>query len=249
MQFAPRPSIAVVVPARDEALFIEEVVRGVPAFVDHVIVVDDASRDATAELARRAGGDRVRVVSNGASKGVGAAIARGYREARALGADVIAVMAGDGQMDPRDLAEVVAPVASGAADYVKGNRVKHPSAPFTMPLGRLVGTTVFGQLTAWATGLGVGDSQCGYTAIAARAVDALELDALWPGYGYPNDLLSALAGRGLRVAEVVVRPVYRGEASGLRARHLLVISFLIGRAAARRGQRALARRTGAEARA
>ena len=78
-----------------------------------------------------------------------------------------------------------------------------------MPLGRLVGTTVFGQLTAWATGLGVGDSQCGYTAIAARAVDALELDALWPGYGYPNDLLSALArrarpprGRGRRAAGV-----------------------------------------------
>ena len=64
------------------------------------------------------------------------------------------------------------------------------------------------------------DAQCGFTAVAAAALPALDLDARWPGYGYPNDLLGAVARAGLRLREVTVRPVYRGEASGLGARQL-----------------------------
>jgi glycosyltransferase involved in cell wall biosynthesis len=228
--------VAVVVPARDEARFIEETILGVPEFVEHVIVVDDGSVDGTGELAARGGGARVTVIRHAAARGVGAAIASGYRLASALGCDVVAVMAGDGQMHPDDLADVVAPVASGAVDYVKGNRLRHRDVLRRMPFGRLCGTAVFGWLTSMATGIApLGDSQCGYTAIAARALAALDLDRLWPGYGYPNDLLGALAISGHRVGEVAVRPVYRGEASGLKLRHLAVIVFLIARIVLRRG--------------
>ena len=81
-----------------------------PAFVDHVVVVDDASRDAHGARGARAPGDaRVEVIRHEANRGVGAAIVTGYRRARALGADVAAVMAGDGQMHPDDLARVALP--------------------------------------------------------------------------------------------------------------------------------------------
>ena len=146
-------------------------------------------------------------------------------------------MAGDGQMDPRDLAAVVTPIVRGEADYVKGNRLLHPGVFTTMPPARLAGTAVLAWLTRLAAGMpALGDSQCGYTAIAAGAIDALgrELDSIWPRYGYPNDLLGALCRADLRVGEVMVRPVYRGEASGLRARHLATIGYLIGRVAYRR---------------
>jgi glycosyltransferase involved in cell wall biosynthesis len=226
---------AVVVPARDEARWIAETVGSMPAFVDHVIVVDDASQDGTAELARGVGDERLEVVVHRSSRGVGAAITTGYRRARALGASAIAVMAGDGQMHPEDLPRVLGPVARGEADYVKGDRLRHPEVWRVMPLARLAATAALAALTRRAVGLdALSDSQCGYTAISARAVDALDLDALWPRYGYPNDLIAALAARGLTLREVVVRPVYRGEASGLRPRHVLTILFLIGRAAARR---------------
>ena len=126
---------------------------------------------------------------------------------------------------------------------MKGNRLRHPGVLRTMPPARLAGTAVLAWLTRHAAGLpSLGDSQCGYTAISAAAIDALELDAIWPRYGYPNDLLGALARERLRVREVVVRPVYRGEASGLRARHLITIGYLIGRVAYRR--LAAARRPG-----
>lgn len=209
-----------------------------PSFVDDVIVVDDASRDATVDLAEAAGrasGLRISVLRHQDNRGVGAAIATGYRAGRARGADVIAVMAGDGQMHPDDLEAVVRPIVRGEAAYVKGNRLRYPGAARLMPTARLVGTAALAFLTRHASGLAqLGDSQCGYTAISARAVDALDLDALWPRYGYPNDLLGALARVGLPIEEVTVRPVYRGEASGLRPWHLATIGYVIGRVAYRR---------------
>jgi hypothetical protein len=150
---------------------------------------------------------------------------------------VIAVMAGDGQMHPDDLHAVALPVARDEADYVKGNRLAYPGVYRTMPPARLAGTAALAFLTRHAAGLDrLADSQCGFTAISARAVAALgtDLDHLWPRYGYPNDLLGALARRGMRIDEAVVRPVYRGEASGLRAWHLGRIGWLIGRIAWRR---------------
>jgi glycosyltransferase involved in cell wall biosynthesis len=226
-------TIAVVIPAKDEAAHIAEVVTTLPDFVDHVVVVDDGSQDDTAGHARRANCDVV-VVQHRHAKGVGAAIVAGYRQAIDLGADVAAVMAGDGQMDPGELDRVVAPIIRGRAGYVKGNRLRDPDVLRVMPWPRLCGTAVLGALTARVVGVPIGDSQCGYTAIAAEALAAIDLDGLWPGYGYPNDLLAALGRAGILIEEVVVRPIYRGEASGLKARHVAVIMWLLARAAWRR---------------
>jgi dolichol-phosphate mannosyltransferase len=224
----------VVVPARDEARFIGETVRGMPAWVDAIVVVDDGSRDATVPIALGQGRE-VHVVRHDEARGVGAAIAAGYRRALALGADVVAVMAGDGQMHPDDLEPLVEPLLERRADYAKGNRLDHPDVVRTMPPQRLAASLVLSRLTALAVGLpGLRDSQSGYTAISRQALEALDLEALWPSYGYPNDLLSALARAGQRCVDVVVRPVYRGEASGLRPWHLATIGFLLGRAYLRR---------------
>jgi glycosyltransferase involved in cell wall biosynthesis len=206
-----------------------------PAYVDHVVVVDDASEDATAALAAEAGGDRTRVVTHPENRGVGAAIMTGYRAAQELGADVIAVMAGDGQMHPDDLEAVVLPVILGEADYTKGDRLRHPSARRAMPLQRRVGTAALAWLTKRAAGIErLSDSQCGFTAISASALAAIDLGAIWTRYGYPNDLIGAAARAGLRVLDVPVRPVYRGEASGLRPWHLVPIGYIIARIAYRR---------------
>jgi glycosyltransferase involved in cell wall biosynthesis len=232
--------VAVVVPAFEEAPRIGRMIRGLPASVDLVVVVDDASSDATGEAARSAacdGGPPVEVVRHASNRGVGAAIATGYRRARELLADeraVLVVMAGDDQMDPRDLPAVVEPIAAGRADYVKGCRFAWPGVRNQMPAARLAGGWAFSVLTSWAVGQRIRDSQCGYTAIASHAVVRLDLDDLWPRYGYPNDLLGQLAVRKLRVAEVPVRPVYADEVSRLRVGHLPTIVGLVGRAWLRR---------------
>ena len=212
-------TIAVVVPAYNEAAKIGATVASVPPFVDHLLVVDDGSRDDTAAQARgRAKGRPVHVLSHAQNRGVGAAIATGYARAVELGADVVAVMAGDGQMDPDDLPRLLAPVVEGRADYAKGNRLAWPGGWRQMPPVRLAGTLALSWLTRVATGYrNVSDSQCGYTAISRATLLALALERMYPRYGYPNDLLAGLAAVGARVVDVPVRPVY-GAAwrSGLR---------------------------------
>ncbi len=224
---------AVVVPAYDEQARVGATVARTPAWVDDVIVVDDASRDDTSGAARAGADPRLAVAWLGATRGVGAALAPGYRAARARGADVVAVMAGDGQMDPHDLPALLAPILEGRADYVKGNRLLHPRAA-EMPALRRLGSGALGRATSWAIGAPLGDSQCGYTAITGALIDALPLERMFPRYGYPNDLLSMVACAGGRIAEVPVRPVYAGERSGLRPWHIAVMLALIARARARR---------------
>lgn len=233
--------VVVVVPAFREALHVARVIETMPAFVDHVVVVDDGSDDDTSGVAREAargrGDARVLVVRHATRRGVGAAIASGYREGVRLTSsptDALCVMAGDGQMHPDDLAEVARPIVRGEADYVKGDRFRDPGVRGSMGVPRWIGGQVFTRLTSLAIGQRISDSQCGFTALSRRAATLLDLNDLWPSFGYPNDLLGLLAARGLRIREVFVRPIYGRETSKLRLRHLPPIFFLIARAAMRR---------------
>jgi glycosyltransferase involved in cell wall biosynthesis len=233
--------VAVVIPAYNEEALIGRAIREVPAWVDDVVVVDDASRDSTVPRARGVADARVRILSHPVNRGVGAAIATGYRWAFAHGADVAAVMAGDAQMDPADLPSLLAPIAHGAADYVKGNRLAHPGVLRLMPLHRWIGNHVLSFLTRLALGTRtVRDSQCGYTALSRRACLSLDLRAIYPRYGYPNDLCARVVEAGLRIGQTVVRPIYGSERSGITLRTALVrIPALLARIFLRRLARQL----------
>ena len=227
--------IAVVVPAYNEERLIAKTLATIPSFVDAIVVVDDASHDETAEVARSHGSPRVRVIRHATNRGVGASIVTGYRASLRAGADVIAVMAGDAQMHPDDLRALSLAVSRGETDYAKGDRMSHPEARRIMPAARFWVGRVLSFLTRRATGLATfSDSQCGYTAISARAIALLDLDDLFPRYGYPNDLVGQLVLSGQRIRDVPVRPVYGDEASGVRFWHVAVILGLIVRIAYRR---------------
>lgn len=203
--------ISVVVPAFNEARKIAATVQSIPDYIDDIFVVDDASTDGTADVAATANGrvTPVHVLRHGRNRGVGGAIATGYKRALAAGADVAVVMAGDGQMDPADLPALLSPIAEGLADYVKGNRFKHPEIWSAMPKSRIVGNVLLSAATRVTSGYThVFDSQCGYTAIHRRALESIDLGVLWTRYGYPNDLLSRLYVAGVRVVDVPVRPIY-----------------------------------------
>ncbi len=230
--------VAVVMPAFNEARIIERALAAVPAFVDHVIVVDDASRDETAAAARAAGGGRsVEVVRHQQNRGVGAAIVTGYRRALVQGFEVVAVMAGDGQMDPLDLPALLDPIADGCADYAKGNRFRHASVWRTMPATRLVGNVLLSLATKVTAGYwDLFDSQCGYTAIHRAALESINLDRVFARYGYPNDVLARLHAAGMRVVDVPVRPIYGPQwKSGIKP-HMVIypVSFVLARSFARR---------------
>lgn len=222
-------TVVAVVPALDEEALIGPTLRGLPDFVDRIIVVDDGSVDRTAREARVV--PRVTVLRHPTNRGAGAAIATGCQRARSIGADVVVVFAADGQMDPRDTPALLEPLLLGRADFVKGNRLDWPAARSEIPWLRWLGNRAFSWLTRLAIGVPTRDAQCGYVAMNRTTLEAIPWERLWPTYGYPNDLLCELVIRRLRVAEVVVRPVYGAERSGIRLRHVVFsIPFVIARA-------------------
>jgi glycosyltransferase involved in cell wall biosynthesis len=210
--------VAVVVPAYEEELLVADTIRGIPDFVDRIVVVDDHSSDATVERAREVGDPRVVVIEHERNGGVGAAIVTGYEHCAQEGFDVTCVMAADNQMDPAELAGLVAPVARGEVDYAKANRLASGEAWRLIPHSRFLGNAVLSLLTKIASGYWhVADSQAGYTALSLDVLRRLDLDRVYRRYGFPNDMLVHLNVTNARVADVVSRPIYGvGERSGIR---------------------------------
>lgn len=208
--------VAVTVPAFNEERLIARTLQGIPPQVDRIIVVDDASCDATRDVVESIDDPRIELVRHERNGGVGAAIVTGYKRFLAGDGDVCVVMAGDAQMDPDDLPALIEPVATRSADYAKGNRLIARDVAGIMPRDRFIGNVVFTVLTKWASGYWrIVDSQCGYTAISRRTLEVLDLDSVYPRYGFPNDLLIRLNVIQARVCDVPVRVVYGDEVSGI----------------------------------
>jgi glycosyltransferase involved in cell wall biosynthesis len=213
--------IAVVVPAYNEETQIGKVIETMPDYVDRIIVVDDCSKDKTADVVREhaeKAPEKVHLVIHEKNKGVGAAISTGYKEAVDEGADVVAVMAGDGQMLPDELQNIIEPVVEGKADYAKANRLFTGEAWHKIPKVRYMGNAVLSLMTKVASGYWqIADTQSGYTAITAEAIKRIRVKTLYPSYGYPNDLLVRLNGFGFKAVDVPSEPVYGvGEQSKMR---------------------------------
>jgi glycosyltransferase involved in cell wall biosynthesis len=223
-------SVAVVVPAYREEELIGATLGGIPGFVDRIYVVDDGSPDGTAERARSFGDSRIEVITHERNEGVGAAILTGYERALIDEVDVVCVMAGDNQMDPAELAQLVRPVAGGEVDYAKANRLFTGEAWRVIPRHRYVGNAILSLLTKIASGYWhVADSQSGYTAISRAMLAQLDRERIYRGYGFPNDMLVHLNVWNARVRDFPARPVYGvGERSGIRLRRVVPrISWLL----------------------
>lgn len=182
------------------------------------------------------GDGRVVPLRHETNRGVGAAVKTGYRRALDDGCDVVAVMNGDGQMDPDVLDRLLDPVVSGRADYAKGDRLRARGSREGMSAWRLFGNALLTLLTKGASGYWrMTDSQNGYTAISTDALERVPLDDLYDGYGFLNDLLTALNVRSARVADVPHAAVYGDESSDISyATFVPSLSLLLARNFCRR---------------
>lgn len=209
--------VAVVVPAHNEEAHVATVITSAPDLVDHIIVVDDASTDETAARARATQDPRLEVISLEVNQGVGGAILSGHRRALELGADVSVVMAGDAQMDPVHLPDLLEPIASGEAQFTKANRFYGVGTFAGMPRHRIVGNVVLSFLTKAASGYwGLFDPQNGYTAIHRSALERLPFDQISKRYDFENDLLIKLNVLRVPARDVPIPAVYGTEVSGMR---------------------------------
>ena len=227
--------IGVVVPAYNEEEFIESVIRNIPNFIDAIFIVNDASTDSTAKIIKSLKQDRIYCINHNNNRGVGASIVSGYKIAIENNMDIVVVMAGDDQMDAAYLTRLLDPVIEQKADYAKGNRLYNLTYRRGMSNWRFFGNWILTILTKIASGYWkVRDPQNGYTAINRKALESINLDTLYPYYGYCNDLLVKLHIAGCKVIDIPIPSRYGTEKSKIeyssyirRVSLLLMRNFLL----------------------
>jgi hypothetical protein len=194
--------------ARDEERAIADVISALPPAACgmplDLLLVDDGSRDATAAIGRDMG---VRVLSHERSRGLGAALRSGLELARDEGYGAAVYLDGDGEYDPAEIGQVLAPVARGRADYVLGSRFLGPRAG--MSWHRTLANRAASALLGALMGTVVSDGQTGYRAFSARALAEARI---CHDYNYAQVLTLSLWGAGIDPVEVGIS--YRRRREG-----------------------------------
>ena len=221
--------IGVVIPAYKEENHIKDTIETLPDFIDKIYVVDDGSTDKTAEIVMTLTDQRIQLLQHEVNKGMGAALVTGYKAALKDEVDIIAKMDGDNQMDPEQLPNLLEPIIEGKADYTKGNRLLSPEYRSGMSNWRFFGNSILTFLTKITSGYWqVMDPQNGYTAVSRRVLERIDIDSIFPYYGYCNDILVKLNVYGYRVMDIIMPARYGNENSKIKySKYVIKISLML----------------------
>ncbi len=204
-------------PAYNEADYVGDVIRTMPALVDYIIAVDDGSADGTSDAVTSAGDSRVTLIRHDANQGLGGSLIDAHLAALKTDADVSVVMAGDGQMDPAYLPSLLDPIIDENYDFTKGNRFFSTTSWHGMPRHRLLGNVALSIMTKAATGYwNLFDPQNGYTAMTRRAQEKMAWAEVARDYTFENDVLARLGLMRARLKDVDIPAVYGTEISDIR---------------------------------
>lgn len=217
-------TVGIVIPAYNEEVLIKKTLSTMPDFVDKMIVVNDGSQDKTQKVVEefQKKSKKIILINHKKNSGLGQSLITGYLRTREEGFDIVAVMAGDAQMNPDDLQGVIKPIAQNKCDYVKGNRLLREEVIERMPRYRYIGNSFLTLLTKFSTGYwNVIDPQCGYTAISKKALSVIPIDKMIKGYGYNADILNMLNLNNFKVTDVEVEPVYGEEKSKIKLKNYI----------------------------
>lgn len=205
--FMDSSAIWIVVPAFNEAKVIASVIHEIRfAGYSNIIVVDDGSRDSTAEATRETG---VTVLRHRLNRGKGAATKTGIEMAKRKGAHIIVTMDSDGQHDPQDIGHLIRPIENGECDVVLGSRLLHPRG---MPWYKILHNKIGNLLVWYLYGLYVTDSQSGFRAYSRHAAEVINTNT--DRYEYDSEVIREIYRYKLQYQEVPIAVRYTDYSMG-----------------------------------
>ncbi|MPM28537.1 Undecaprenyl-phosphate 4-deoxy-4-formamido-L-arabinose transferase [bioreactor metagenome] len=194
----PSQNITVILTAYNEEVSIGSIILLTKLYADNVIVVDDGSTDRTAEVAKKAG---AQVIVNDASKGKAESLKTGFKAAADLGADIVVTMDSDGQHNPADIPNMVAPIIKGDAEMVNGSRyLNYPGK--NSPIYYRVGQALQDTTAKMNFNLKITDAQSGFRAYAASTKSIFRFTG--KKTSIENEMLADAGRSGIRITEVEI---------------------------------------------
>jgi glycosyltransferase involved in cell wall biosynthesis len=203
-----RIQCAAVVPCLNEAAHIGSVVAGVRRWLDHVLVIDDASMDGTAAAAAAAGAQVLKHTSN---HGKGAALLDGWHWAQERNFEWALMLDGDGQHSTEDIPIFFRAAEETGAVLITGNRMHDLDR--MPPVRRFVNRWMSRRLSE-AAGRPLPDTQCGFRLMNLRALGSVRIQTA--RFEIESEVLLAFAAAGLKIVSVPVHVIYHDERSKIR---------------------------------
>jgi glycosyltransferase involved in cell wall biosynthesis len=217
------PIIIASIPCLNEEQFISDVVTRARRYVGKVIVVDDGSTDNTSEAAETAG---AHVIRHKKRQGAGAATKSAFEAAKTYNADVLVTLDGDGQHNPDEIPQVLAPIINGEADLVIGSRFLQPTQGTNIRRYRKFGIDVITWLYNLGSKAKVFDSQSCFRAHSRRLLEAINITE--DGFSFSVEVLIKARRKGFVITEVPISCVYHSQGSSLNpVTHGLSVAFAV----------------------
>jgi glycosyltransferase involved in cell wall biosynthesis len=197
-----RPLVLLAIPCYNEEIAIGSILIRASKYADRIVVIDDGSTDRTAEIARDAG---VEVIVHEKNEGKGAGIRDAFNYAKAIDADILVLIDGDGQHDPGEIPSLIEPIMRGEADMVNGSRFL-AKGQNNVPKYRRVGQEVLTMATNAGGHCRVTDSQNGFRAFYKNTFDCFSLHQ--NGMAIESEMLMDASRANLDLVEVPINVRY-----------------------------------------
>jgi glycosyltransferase involved in cell wall biosynthesis len=216
--------LVVVMPAYNAEKTLQRTYEDLPhEYVDHVILVDDASRDATAALARDLG---ITTIVHTENRGYGGNQKTCYREALRLGGDVVVMIHPDYQYSPRLVTAMASMVVSGHYDVVLGSRILGRGAlEGGMPLYKYIANRFLTLIENMALGIKLSEYHTGFRAFSREVLERLPLRRNSDDFVFDNQMLAQAACFGFRIGEISCPTKYFEDASSINFRRSVRYGF------------------------
>ncbi len=216
--------VVVVMPAYNAQETLEKTLNEVDrSIVDDIVLVDDCSKDRTAELARKLG---LTVIQHDRNRGYGGNQKTCYQTALALNADIVVMVHPDYQYTPKLIPALVGMLVHDVYDLALGSRILGGTAlQGGMPLYKYVANRFLTFAQNVMTGLKMSEYHTGYRAFTRKVLESLPLDRNSDDFVFDNQMLLQAAHAGFRIGEISCPAKYFPGASSINLRRSTIYGF------------------------